>query len=368
MPSQIAHLLLAEDVVADTRPDLRSRHPDTAAALVLGAQGPDLFLHNRRRKPSGLHYGIVLHRKGSGTFCASFLDYTMSLSRSGTEPAIIQCLHAYLIGYLTHVVLDRTLHPYINVHAGWREPGNPDTYGYHANHVFLERIIDTYLADKLRSSHPRFMQIHRMMHVSETVRRPLLHALKYSVARSTRRGAQDTRLLRKLMNAYNDAASYYAAIHEPDLHDARRRIRRSPTGSPVWLRYFHPLSLPDDLDPANETHRPWRDPCSGLTVSTDSVLDRYGLARKTAADLVSYLYEAERGNAPVYSASYRNTPFPGDPLPEHTDPGEGFEGRVGNGDLSDERPEGEQCRRIYMDVMDFKEVLQHAARAIIDAD
>lgn len=367
MPSHISHLLFAEDVLSETLPGLiETGNTDLRSALVLGAQGPDLFLHNRHLRPSGLHYGIVLHRKGSGTFCASLLDFALS-NATAERQRQTSCLKAYTAGYLTHIVLDRTLHPYINVHAGWREPGQPATYAYHMNHVFLERIIDTYLAIHLRGTHPRSIPMQSEVNLASNTAKFLLKAVAQAVVSSTRRGSQDPRLQRKIMNAYRDSAAYYEAIHNPDLLDARRRVQRSKTGTPAWLRFFHPLSLPPDLDLVNENRRPWRDPCSGLVMSSESVLDLYRRARGAATGLLNGFKAAWDGDIPVFSKQYRSTANAGDPLDESDRAGEGLEGLIGNGDLSDSRREGEPCRRVYMDVFDFPLVLRHAAQALIDA-
>lgn len=368
MPSHISHLLFAEDVLSETLPGLiESGDTDLRSALVLGAQGPDLFLHNRHLRPSGLHYGIVLHRKGSGTFCASLTDFALSSVAVAERQRQTSCLKAYTAGYMTHIVLDRTLHPYINVHAGWREPGQPATYAYHMNHVFLERIIDTYLAMNLRGTHPRNVHMRNEVNLASDTAKFLLKAVAHAVLHSTRRGSQDRRLQRKIMNAYRDSRAYYEAIHNPDLLDARRRIQRSKTGIPTWLRFFHPLSLPPDLDLANEDRRPWRDPCSGLVMSHESVLDLYQRARGVATGLVNALQAAWDGDIPAFSTKYRSTANAGDPLDETDYPGEGLEGLIGNGDLSDSRREGDPCRRVYMDVFDFPLALRHAAQALIDA-
>ncbi|MFP4509690.1 MAG: zinc dependent phospholipase C family protein [Spirochaetaceae bacterium] len=369
MPSHIAHLLFAEDVLRSALPGLiPPGQTDVRSALLLGAQGPDLFLHNRHRRPSGLHYGIVLHSKGSGTFCASLLEFGLSGGEAAADSKQNRCLKAYTAGYMTHIALDRTLHPYINVHAGWREPRRPETYGYHLNHVFLERIIDTYLAMNLRGVHPRHMQVWNNVNLTGDTAKYLLKAVAHAVFGSTRRGSQDPRLHRKIMNAYRDSTAYYAAIHDPDLLGARRRLQQSKTAIPAWLRFIHPLSLPADPDLANEARRPWRDPCSGAVQSSESVLDLYWRAHSVATDLLKALEAAWAGDIPIFTKAYRNTANAGDPLDESDYcAGEGLEGLIGNGDLSDSRREGGPCRRVYMDVFDFSLVLRHAAQALIDA-
>jgi hypothetical protein len=65
MPSQIAHFIFAQDLVSALSPSDQNRiQPEY---LFLGAQGPDIFYHNLRTKPSGVFYGGLMHRPGLGS-------------------------------------------------------------------------------------------------------------------------------------------------------------------------------------------------------------------------------------------------------------------------------------------------------------
>ncbi len=138
MPSHISHALFAEDVIASVfGPDHFRRHLN---AMTFGAQGPDLFYHTRRTRPSCVMFGSLIHKKGYGTLAAN-----MARSVLTSQETIDSNSAAYLLGFTTHAFLDRKLHPYINYRAGWVEDGQADTEKYRHSHVFLERIIDVLL-------------------------------------------------------------------------------------------------------------------------------------------------------------------------------------------------------------------------------
>ena len=89
MPSQLAHMLLAEEAcgLAFGSPSA-FRDAPAHPFLVLGAQGPDIFYHNRRRKPSGLHFGALIHRKGYGRLTAAMVEYGKAFDAAPDDPIV----------------------------------------------------------------------------------------------------------------------------------------------------------------------------------------------------------------------------------------------------------------------------------------
>jgi len=58
MAAQISHVLAGEAALRSALPEEAETVLDAAGpAFRLGCQGPDIFYHNQRSKPSGLHYG-----------------------------------------------------------------------------------------------------------------------------------------------------------------------------------------------------------------------------------------------------------------------------------------------------------------------
>jgi hypothetical protein len=161
MPAQISHCLAAEEALAGEAPELASswglgskgaRAGDAGAApgpaaawFRLGAQGPDIFYHNQRTKPSGLHYGALAHRRNYGLIIEGALR---SLLASGA--AVDSPESAWLLGFATHAALDRAVHPYIVYFAGWQRPTDPESARFRGCHPFLERLLDLVILEEKR--------------------------------------------------------------------------------------------------------------------------------------------------------------------------------------------------------------------------
>jgi hypothetical protein len=146
MAGQITHILAGEKALERYSPELQASVLSEQGVLFrLGCQGPDIFYHNQRTKPSGLQYGALAHRRGYGVILEAAIK---SLSRDRRQPCTPA--GAYLLGLATHAAIDRKTHPFIVFHAGWADPSQPGSEQYRSCHPFLERLLDSSLLGQWR--------------------------------------------------------------------------------------------------------------------------------------------------------------------------------------------------------------------------
>ncbi|OZU87901.1 hypothetical protein CIL03_14460 [Virgibacillus indicus] len=131
MPNIWTHILFCEDVVdAVKKPYPFSQHE---AYMKLGAQGPDPFFYFNFWpwvKDEPVHnIGMALHTISCGDFLMDLI--TNAKNKSGQ-------VQAFVIGFITHHILDRNTHPYIHYRAGYEG----------SNHQKLEILIDTKMMEK----------------------------------------------------------------------------------------------------------------------------------------------------------------------------------------------------------------------------
>ncbi len=295
MPSHISHALLIEDALADQRwrsytPGLGSfvgDDPRATAIAVLGAQGPDLFLHNHRRKPRGFRYGALLHRRGNAELIES-LARNAAGSKENREPLI-----AYILGYISHVVLDRTAHPYINHFAGWR--GVPDKHPDRPMmHAFLERCIDVLLLDDRRSQNVVSYDLYGRLPAPGADLLALRRAIVRALRAALRSAGDDDQIERRISNALADAYGFYRYTNAPDdpyFREGRRRERHGIVNR-RWLSLVHPPRHLVDVDVLNEKHAQWCHPCDEARVSDSGFLDLYELALSETVEIGVVLLEA----------------------------------------------------------------------------
>lgn len=280
MPSQITHALAAER--------LASLLPDSEANsdlywLYLGAQGPDIFFYSLRRKPRGIYYGTILHRKGNADLVCSIAEQVAQ-----TTGFLGNHFYHYLLGWISHVFLDRNMHPYINYRAGWH--GVPDTNPLRRYmHAFLERIIDTQLLYLLRGIEPSDFRLHDTLQVHLTIPEELHTTLTVSLKGVSRAAEIDEELDIRISNAYLDMMGYYAFVDNPPdryYFEARRREMEGEL-SERWLSIVHPRREWISFDSLNLDHIWWHHPCiigwsSNYSVPDlfeESIRDSLGAAR-----------------------------------------------------------------------------------------
>ncbi|MFW5741836.1 MAG: zinc dependent phospholipase C family protein [Spirochaetota bacterium] len=291
MPSHVSHMLHARDTLAG------SDHADRLAPLleepnsrflVLGAQGPDIFYHNQRRRPTGISYGSLMHRRRYGSTVAAMWEHARSRGATlGSWQA------AWVLGFASHAVLDRHTHPFINAHSGWPEPGNAESERYRSMHPFLERLIDVELLRYRGLGHPAALDFYSRVSCGKEPPGEWVELMTAALSATYRTAASDAHLEQRLRNAYLDTMGYYRFTNRVDGEYLEAALRREDAGEigRRWLSVVHPPEVPADLDVLNLEHAPWPHPCSSHEQSTDSFVDRFDAAVREGVAVVNRIVD-----------------------------------------------------------------------------
>ncbi|AHC15826.1 hypothetical protein [Salinispira pacifica] len=319
---------------------------ERSSALVNGAQGPDIFYHNQRTMPSGLLIGSLLHRRGYGSVSAAMLEYLLLEECSPLSPEAI-----YLYGFISHGVMDRIMHPYINYFSGWINDDD-NSRMYRDCHPFFERIIDTALAVSVPSSYgaddmmwsirgnrPRHYSgnmFSAMFDRGETmhpgIHRMLSHGLRSVFSRLRNDGKLETRI----QNAYADSRGFYRFCEEakatPEASAPQASVPQTsvpetsgtepggtvslskrgsadapaegkhgwedPGASRRWKALSHPDRLPDGPDYANLNRSTWYDPCDGEKPRREGLGELYARSLREAAGVLGPIISILQGADP----------------------------------------------------------------------
>lgn len=292
MPAHITHALAGQRCVRSV-PGLERLA--LSPAFLLGCQGPDVFSHNRRTKPSALAYARLLHRRDYGSFCAAFVrQIAQSRCAASTD---------WIYGFVTHQAVDRALHPYI-VYRSWFT-GDTGVVGVTSArmHAFLERILDAELYRALESK-PVSAFDSDSLRVGNGYGHPAAGYLARDIAlalSATYPGESDgsADIEARVANAFIDSLRYYD-ITNP----ARVSMNKPPdperTGEFARFSYdgvalLHPESVDRDVDWLNAERSPWLDPVTGAE-RRESVEDLFGAAVETGSCAVLALREALDGS------------------------------------------------------------------------
>ncbi len=342
MPAHITHELFAAEAFsrafgAEAVPSLDDRY------WVFDAQGPDFFLHNHRTNPSGLVFGKLLHGEGYGAFTRHLLRIARR-SSAGIDSS----LGAYTLGFVTHAVLDRRAHPFINYYSGWVERDVPDSIRYHNLHAFFERIIDVVMFKRRTGRDIGEYDFFSRVDCGKEMPASLLDAVTEALQATypEYRGRRDTRA--RVRNAYRDTIRFYR-LTNPLGGDRLRRAyerdgghrngERDPTRR--FLALFHPRRM-RRLDYLNENGDRWNYPDDPAECRTSSFVELFDIAVGEAQAPLRCVARVLRGEAAAETA----------------------EAVVGNGNLSDGRTRSTRRRLDYVNPLPLDEVLADVYEAV----
>jgi hypothetical protein len=303
MPSHFTHLLFAEEALRLAFGDAAETMLGTHGNLFrFGAQGPDFFYHNQRTMPTGLRYGVALHRRGYGDMVEAMAKEALRLAAGpGSE------LSAYILGFATHAPLDRRTHPFINYFAGWFDPKVEATRRLRLCHPFLERILDVLaVRERLGTRIDDFDYLSRVR-CGKTLPYPVLKALVkglHAVYPSYNYKSKDRQ---RVENAYYDTMFFYKLTNHlnPDILKLAFRKDRKEGFKERRLALLHPRAIPGDCDFLNAGRSRWCHPCDDSAVSTAGFMDLYEEALAETVPMLKDLMAVLAGRAPLQGLGAR---------------------------------------------------------------
>lgn len=339
MPAHFTHALFAEEALAlslgDQGKEVLAAHGNL---FRFGAQGPDFFYHNQRTMPTGLRYGVVVHKSGYGSFVESMVREALRLRVAPDSE-----LSAFILGFATHAPLDRRTHPFIGYFSGWMDPKKPETKRLLQCHPFLERLIDVAVLGERFGKKPWQFDFLAGVRCGR--------ALPYAVVKAMVKGLHTTypamrfksRDRKRIENAYRDTMFFYTLtnhmnpllprlVYRKDKKDGFRQRR---------LALIHPREIPEGLDVLNMKNAPWCHPCDSALVSRASFLELYEQALLDAKVMLADIYSVLSGRAPV----------------------DGLAGRIGNESLDTGR---EPCAPVHSQPLPLPEILDEMYRRLGD--
>lgn len=281
MPSQITHSLFGSAVMEALHLSIKY-----AAWFNLGCQGPDIFLHNQRTKPSSLTWGRQMHRNGYGTYLA-FL--TASLKEMGKE--LDSPEGSYLLGFITHAILDRISHPYIVYHAGWGRD-------HRFFHPLLERLIDSAIAEYLGKERPGSVSFFKTIDLGENPPESFIQLHTGPISSFIRKKYSEEEIHRRLRNAYDDTMHF---LRKTDLWDDKliRNVinLEDPVRRAYLISVFHHPRIPRYLDVLNRERRIWHHPWAKEISSNETYPELFSQGVEKSSEVIqSVLVEWNQWN------------------------------------------------------------------------
>ena len=270
-----------------------TRASEAAAWFRLGAQGPDIFYHNQRTRPSGLHYGALAHRRNYGlameAMCAALIEgrgasaagRADSIEGRGAraadrtdylegQVALDSPEAAWLIGFATHAAVDRIIHPFIVYFSGWQIPLMPETARYRSCHPFLERLLDIDILEELRGLPVGACDLEALLPLDEArlpdgpdagIGRLLASGLRAAFPGAT--GA-DFLIEQRIQNALADTRHFLRVTNPSITSSGSASLLPWLDDRSGWrsMALIYPERSPEGMDVGNKGRRVWEHPAA----------------------------------------------------------------------------------------------------------
>ncbi|WNS46274.1 zinc dependent phospholipase C family protein [Paenibacillus sp. MMS20-IR301] len=220
----------------------------------LGCQGPDYLLYHSflpwRQDIGALHLGDLMHSQHCGPVLLDFWKAARMLK--GEEAAQTQL---YFLGFLTHHLLDRNLHPYINWKAGYK----------YRDHQRFEIDLDMLFMKRLRGiniwQHPAWTLIDSGPQLAAPVHH-ILHTTAQNHYPEAMRGLSEE----IWHSSYRDMVLAHRYLYDP------KGWKKALTWGRTRRLFTRRLSSREQqLDYLNEQHAEWRHSAVHSEVRTESV-------------------------------------------------------------------------------------------------
>lgn len=265
MPNVWTHFLYGEKLLASALPDFVPQ-PDSAEARLFrfGCQGPDfLFYHRFLPWQSGKNMpklGNAMHQRNCGPV---LLDMIRTVH--GRKPGDAMAL--YVLGFVTHHVLDRNMHPYVFYRSGFKK----------WNHQRFEVLMDTHVVKALLGLDtwrtPVWPRIDAGPRLPEEI--PALFTKLTAAYYPEWNHLQ----YEDWQTAYGDMIRAQRLFHDPS--GIKRILTFGQITPLVYGREIPPI------DVMNEARAEWRHPSMEQEAFTDSVWDMWEAAMRDGAEVLA---------------------------------------------------------------------------------
>jgi hypothetical protein len=258
MPNIWTHMLFCEDMVdALSKPEYIPRH---SYILNLGAQGPDPFFYYNFwpwiKDESIPNIGNLLHREKCGEF---LMELIVSAKDSSSE------IQSYVFGFITHHILDRNAHPFVNYFAGYE--GN--------NHSKFEIIIDTLMMERYKNLKTWKTPVYKEILIKNTQRNEIANFLYQAIRKYFPEVQESSPSFVK--KAFKDMKLALLILYDP--HGWKNKLMKKVISA------FSHQPITSHKDYLNLEHKMWYHPATKKP-NTKSFIDLYEQARIEGTEIM----------------------------------------------------------------------------------
>ena len=287
MPATITHAYFAKDLLEVLPNDISSKLDLNRTKMFAQSTDPIMF-YNMLSLKSGKNlrrFQKYFHTHKTNEFFINLLEYVKNHDINDTDT------YSFIVGFISHYVLDSTVHPYVIYKTGYFNKKVKSTYKYNGIHHFMEVFLDNDMIQRREKTNPYKFNLSKFWYNKKKFSNDLNDVIDYSFYTT--------------FNIKNMSKKYYKSLKQMktvmnrlrrDKHGIKRffyRIIDTFTPRSVFrlecVSYHYPLE--DKHNYLNNSHELWRNPADFEITSTESFVDLYLKSLNESRNIIIKVFE-----------------------------------------------------------------------------
>ena len=305
MPATITHAYLAKDLY-EILPEYISSKIDLNRTKMFAQSTDSIMFYNLLSFKSGKNlrrFQKYFHTHKTNEFFINLLDYVKKNNISDSDT------YSFIVGFISHYVLDSTIHPYVIYKTGYFNKKDRNTYKYNGIHHFMESFLDNDLIQRREKTNPYKFKIHKYCFDTRKFPDSLNDTIDYSfyttfniknMSKKYYKSLKQMKTFIKLfrMDKYGIKKFFYKVL---DTFTPRSVFRFES------ISYHYPLE--DKHNYLNNNHSTWNHPCDFDMTSNESFVDLYLKSLEESRDMIIKVFDYLHGQDVDLNEVFKNKSY-----------------------------------------------------------
>ena len=298
MPATVTHAYFANDLYDILPIGLKQLLIDNKKRLRMFAQSTDSFIFYNLLKRKDQHirnFQTFFHTNKSEEFFINLINYIKYNDYYQNSEIM-----SFLYGYISHYVLDYTIHPYIIYKTGFFNKNDKETYKYRNKHNYMETFIDNYMIKQRENIIPYGFKFYDFIFDLRPFSKELIEVIDYA--------------FKETYNFKNFSKYYYHSLK--DMYKSLKYLRYDKYGIKIFIykgldRFtnskafklqsisYH-TNLKDKNNYLNANHTTWFHPTTKKEKHQESFIELYSIALHETKNIITnvnyYLKDTKKVN------------------------------------------------------------------------
>ncbi len=291
MPATITHSYFMKDLYEVLPNSITSKIDLNRSKMFAQSTDSIMFYNLLSIKPSHnlRKFQYYFHTHKTNDFFINLLDYVKEHDIDDKDT------YSFIVGFITHFVLDSNIHPYIIYKTGFFDKKKKETYKYNGIHHFMETFLDNDLIKRRENTDPYKFNISKFCFDTKKFSNDLNNTIDYTFYTT--------------FNIKNMSYKYYRSLKQMKTYLRLFRMDRFgikkffykiiDTFTPRSMFRFEAVSyhlpLEDKHNYLNNNHTMWKNPVDDNITSTESFVDLYLRSLEEARNISIKIFEYLNG-------------------------------------------------------------------------